>query len=173
MLVYRVASIGKVIDPGNWTSGGHFILWYSNDGDDVLINDPASTKAKRLRNTFALLKKEVRYYWVVKVPKEVISMTNSEVEKLIDQKIKANAGADLSGPDPSSYARDAWFSACMAGVFDGSNPKTSITREQTALVLNRIGAFKQLRCPADADFTKVIAGQFKETLITSANLDDM
>ena len=59
---------------GNWTSGGHYILWYSNDGDDVLINDPNSTKSTRVRNKWSLLKSQVRYYWVVKVPEEVISM---------------------------------------------------------------------------------------------------
>ena len=158
---------------GLWTSSGHFILWYSNDGDDVLINDPASTKAARLRNTFAKLKSEVRYYWVVKVPKEVISMTNSEVEKLISEKISAAAVGGTTGTIPSDYARDGWFSACMKGCFDGSNPKRFITREQVAVVLNRLGVFPQLTCPADADFSKVVAGQFKETLITSANLDDM
>ena len=162
-----------LMGPKHWTSGGHFILWYSNDGDDVLINDPASTRADRLRNTWSLLKKEVRYYWVVKVPEEVVSMTNSEVEKLISEKISAAAIGGTAGTDPSTYARDGWFSACMFGAFDGSNPKRYITREQVAVVLNRVGAFPQLTCPADADFSEVVAGQFKETLITSANLDDM
>ena len=157
---------------GLWTSSGHFILWYSNDGDDVLINDPASTKAARLRNTFAKLKSEVRYYWVVKVPEEVVSMTNSEVTKLINESVSAALSGQL-GTEPSSYARDGWFSACMKGCFDGSNPKKYITREQTAVVLNRLGVFPQLKCPEDADFSQVVPGQFKETLITSANLDDM
>ena len=157
---------------GLWTSSGHFILWYSNDGDDVLINDPASTKAARLRNIFTKLKSEVRYYWVVKVPKEVVSMTNSEVTKLINESVSAALSGQL-GTEPSSYARDGWFSACMKGCFDGSNPKKYITREQTAVVLNRLGVFPQLKCPEDADFSQVVPGQFKETLITSANLDDM
>ena len=73
---------------GNWTSGGHYILWYSNDGDDVLINDPASTKATRARNKFSLLKSEVRFYWIVKVPKEVIRMTNSELKTYVDQAVE-------------------------------------------------------------------------------------
>ena len=158
--------------PGNWTSGGHFCLWYSNDGDDVLLNDPASTKSTRLRNKWSLLKSQARYYWVVKVPKEVISMTNSEVEALINKRI-SEASIGREGTNPSDYARDAWFSACMAGIFDGSNPGKYPTREQVAVVLNRLGEFPQLICPADADFSQVVAGKFKETLITSANLDDM
>lgn len=157
---------------GLWTSSGHFILWYSNDGDDVLINDPASTKAARLRNTFTKLKSEVRYYWVIKVPEEVVSMTNSEVTKLINESVSTALNGQL-GTEPSSYARDGWFSACMKGCFDGSNPKKYITREQTAVVLNRLGVFPQLKCPEDADFSQVVPGHFKETLITSANLDDM
>ena len=158
--------------PGNWTSGGHYCLWYSNDGDDVLINDPASTRANRVRNTWSLLKKQARYYWVIKVPEEVVSMTNSEVTKLINESVSTALNGQL-GTEPSSYARDGWFSACMKGCFDGSNPKKYITREQTAVVLNRLGVFPQLKCPEDADFSQVVPGQFKETLITSANLDDM
>lgn len=158
--------------PGNWTSGGHYCLWYSNDGDDVLINDPASTRANRVRNKWSLLKSQARYYWVVKVPEEVISMTNSEVEKLINQKIAAAAVGGTSGTTPADWAKDAWFSACMAGVFDGSNPLQYPNRQQIAVVLNRLGAFPQLKCPEDADFSKVVPGQFKETLKTSADLNN-
>lgn len=160
-----------LMSKGNWTSGGHYILWYSNDGDDVLINDPNSTKSTRVRNKWSLLKSQVRYYWVVKVPEEVVSMTNSEVESLISQKI--TAAISPTGTVPSNYARDGWFSACMAGCFDGSNPKKLITREQISVVLNRLGVTPQLTCPEDADFSQVVPGKFKTTLITSANLDDM
>lgn len=154
-----------LMGPGNWTRGGHYILWYSNDGDDVLINDPASTKSTRTRNTWSLLKSQVRYYWVIKVPEEVISMTNSEVEKLINSKIDAYFAAK-NGTVPSDYARDGWFSACTAGVFDGSNPKAYPSREQIAVVLNRLGVFPQLTCPENADFSTVVAGKFTETLGT-------
>ena len=147
---------------GNWTTGGHYILWYSNDGDDVLINDPASTKANRVRNKWSLLKSLVRYYWVVKVPKEVISMTNSEVEKLIEEKIAASVAK--SDSIPGDVFKDAWFSACKKGIFDGSRPHGHLTREQAAIVLGRIGLFEIEKCPDNFDFSKVVPGKFSELL---------
>lgn len=141
---------------GNWTRGGHYILWYDNDGDDVLINDPASTKTTRERNKFSLLKSQVRFYWVIKVPQEVISMTNSEVKKLIKQEVAAQAKsvadaaiadyfAKMKKADTSSWAESAWEKAeSKKGtdgktIFDGTNPGANITREQTAVVLDRLG----------------------------------
>lgn len=53
---------------GNWTSGGHYILWYDYDGTNVYINDPASTKAGRLKNTLALLQAQVKHYWICTRP---------------------------------------------------------------------------------------------------------
>ena len=147
---------------GNWTTGGHYILWYSNDGDDVLINDSASTKATRLRNKWSLLKSQVRYYWVVKVPKEVISMTNSEVEKLIEQKI--NASKPKEDTIPGNVFKDAWYSACKNGIFDGSKPHGNLTREQAAIVLGRLGLFEIEKCPENFDFSKVVPGKFNELL---------
>lgn len=146
--------------PGVWTSGGHFILWYSNDADkNVYINDPASTKANRVKNTFEVLKQNARYYWICKVPKEVISMTNSEVKALIKSEVEAKANemipqylASLQGSTPSSWAAQAWYSAAKAGVFDGSNPLMYITREQVATVLMRTGQIKALPVPSDIDW---------------------
>lgn len=53
---------------GNWTSSGHYILWYDYDGTNVYINDPASTKAARLKNTLALLQAQVKHYWICSRP---------------------------------------------------------------------------------------------------------
>lgn len=55
--------------PGNWTSGGHFIVAYGIDSaDNVYINDPASTKASRLKNKFNTFAYQMKYYWIVEVP---------------------------------------------------------------------------------------------------------
>lgn len=145
---------------GNWTRGGHYILWYDNDGDDVLINDPASTAAKRERNKFSLLKSQVRFYWVVKVPKEVISMTNSEVKNLIKTEVASQVQAkaetianeaiadyfrNLKKADTSSYAEEAWKKANEKKddngkpIMDGTMPGMFVTREQIATIMNRLG----------------------------------
>jgi len=145
---------------GNWTSGGHYILWYSNDGDYVLINDPASTKAARVRNTFALLKSQCRKYWVITPPKEVIQVTKSEVAAMIKKEVAAARSAQLNfdvemekwfakvnaNPESDwSVQEGAWKKFCtMIGkngkpIFDGSAPRGYITREQLATILNRMG----------------------------------
>lgn len=129
-----IALMGK----GNWTRGGHYILWYDNDGDDVLINDSASTLARRERNTFKLFTSQSSFYWVVKVPKEVISMTNSEVKKLIAEEVAALTGG-AADDAPSSWAKEYWELAKAIGVTDGTYPKNSMTREQNITILGRLG----------------------------------
>lgn len=134
---------------GNWTTGGHYILWYDNSGSNVLINDPASTKSTREKNTFALLKSQVRFYWVVKVPEEVVSMTNTDVKNLINaeatrianEKINAYFANLINSNEPSNYkeAQDAWKIAKDQKLFDGTMPKMYMTREQFAIIANRIG----------------------------------
>lgn len=53
--------------PGNWTSSGHFILWYGIDKNDVLIRDPNSIKQGRIRNKLSLLQAQVKYYWIIDI----------------------------------------------------------------------------------------------------------
>lgn len=53
---------------GNWTTGGHFILMYNCDGTNVYINDPASTRTTRQKNTFSLLKSQCRQYFCFAKP---------------------------------------------------------------------------------------------------------
>ena len=59
-----IACMGK----GNWTSSGHFILLYKYENGYVYINDPASTSASRIKNTWDLFAKQVKYLWTVDVP---------------------------------------------------------------------------------------------------------
>lgn len=39
----------------------------------------------------------------------------------------------------SSWAAEAWEKAAKAGIFDGTNPRDPLTREQAAVVLDRLG----------------------------------
>jgi len=56
---------------GHWTSVGHFILLYKYENGYIYINDPASTKSDRIRNTWDLFAKQVKYMWVVEVHKNI------------------------------------------------------------------------------------------------------
>lgn len=49
--------------PGVWTSGGHFILMYYCDGNNVYVNDPGSTAEQKQKNLFTTLKNQCRQYF--------------------------------------------------------------------------------------------------------------
>lgn len=59
-----IACMGK----GNWTTSGHFILLYGYKSGYVYINDPASTKSTRVKNTWSLFAKQVKYLWTITIP---------------------------------------------------------------------------------------------------------
>lgn len=44
-----------------------------------------------------------------------------------------------TGKAPSDWAADAWAAAVEAGLFDGTNPRAPLTREQFAVVLQKLG----------------------------------
>lgn len=109
---------------GNWTSSGHFVLWWGLDGDEVLINDPASTKAARTRAALSLLQDEVKYYFVCQTPE--VKKEETTVEK----------------STPSSWAEEAAEWAQEEGLIKGDENgdckwQDSLTREQFAVILKR------------------------------------
>ena len=57
---YLIACMGR----GLWTSSGHFVVVWWEDGQ-VYINDPASTAPARLRGDPAVFRAQVKYYWAV------------------------------------------------------------------------------------------------------------
>ena len=64
---WLIACMGK----GNWTSSGHYVVAYGYENGYVYINDPASTKKSRAKNTWELFKSQVKYYWSVEVPEDI------------------------------------------------------------------------------------------------------
>lgn len=90
-----IACMGK----GNWTSSGHFILLYGYENGYVYINDPASTKAARVKNTWALFARQVKYMWTVPVP---------DVHK--------NPGSSSSAAAPSSDSSTGGSSAGASSI---------------------------------------------------------
>lgn len=65
-------------------------------------------------------------------------MTQEQLEAVL----KAREGA-LSARTVSDWAKEAWEKAKTAGIFDGTAPGAPLTREQAALVLERLGLLKE------------------------------
>ena len=144
-----IACMGK----GLWTSSGHYVLVWGFDGDRVLINDPASTRAERVRGDWSLFRKQVKYYWIVRRPaeragKEEADMTEKEVRAIIDGlsdeaacRIFEKAMRRLSSvPEPDwSRTEGGWRKAAAAGLTDGSTPERPARRDEVAAMLSRLG----------------------------------
>ena len=47
------------------------------------------------------------------------------------------------GRKASLWAVEAWEKAVRAGVFDGARPRSPLSREQAALVLDRLGLLEK------------------------------
>ena len=78
-----IACMGK----GNWTNAGHFILLYQYENGYVYINDPASVASARVKNTWELFAKQVKYLWVVNVPESFKKPTNTSSSALMTGKV--------------------------------------------------------------------------------------
>lgn len=71
---WLIACMGK----GNWTSGGHFILVYGYEDGYVYINDPYSKSTKRIKNTWDLFAKQIKYLWAITVPESFKEQDNNK-----------------------------------------------------------------------------------------------
>lgn len=100
-----IACMGK----GNWTSSGHFILLYGYENGYVYINDPASPKAARVKNTWALFARQVKYMWTVPVPdahKNPGSSSSAAAPSSDSSTGGSSAGASSTGAsDVAGYSR--------------------------------------------------------------------
>lgn len=130
---YLIACMGK----GLWTSSGHYIVVWWEDGK-VRINDPASTKSARLNGDLATFKSQVKYYWAVDArehnnakEEEEDDMTEAEVKKIVEEILTAKNQAGTAS------LADEWAEAKKAGITDGSRPCGYATREQVAAMIVR------------------------------------
>ncbi len=146
---YLIALMKK----GTWTGGGHFVVvWWADD--KIRINDPASTRDKRLNGDPATFRNEAAYYWVVDA-REYNNGTIKQEDEDMDQekfnKMFATAmqqyRQELRDNDSGEWSRAARQFAIDQGIFAGSGTvpdgtpnfmwEDFLTREQCAQVLYR------------------------------------
>lgn len=87
---YVIALMGK----GNWTSSGHYVLWYGIDGNYVLINDPNSTKANRVKGYYPTFISQVKHYFICHKPN--LSNPNYTTKYQVKSEVNVRAGAGTS-----------------------------------------------------------------------------
>ena len=83
-------------------------------------------------------------------------MTNTELMAAIDSAVESKISSILNGEGnvPSDWAKQFWYSACKAGLMDGTRPKGYTTREQIATILTTSGHCPKLDVPTGFDFSK-------------------
>ncbi len=67
-------------------------------------------------------------------PKEEKPMTDKEFTAYLNRYLAAKGTQQ-----PHDYAKDAWQAATDAGIVDGTKPQSPLTREQLAVILQRLG----------------------------------
>lgn len=68
------------------------------------------------------------------IEEEIKAMTDKEFAQYIDRYLAAKANQQ-----PHPYAAEAWSKAKAAGIVDGAKPQCPLTREQLAVILQRLG----------------------------------
>lgn len=99
-----IACMGK----GNWTTSGHYILWYGVSGLNALINDPYSTRTAQTNASIALLQSQVKYYWIVEVPQLYMTEAKTLVTE-IQKKITISDTEKLAFQLNVRYNGSCWW----------------------------------------------------------------
>ena len=138
---YGIACMGK----GLWTSSGHFVVVWWEDGK-VRINDPASTKDARLNGDLSTFKSQVKYYFLVDARKfNEEDEEDMDISKLTDDQIMqlfTRMSNVLGKLPPSDWSRDAREWAEAEGLIHGDENgdkqyQNFVTREQMCTFLKR------------------------------------
>lgn len=138
-----IACMGK----GTWTSSGHYVLVWKIDGNTIYINDPASTKAHRVRGDYSVFKRQVKYYWVITRPEHLKEDEDMDIEKLLNEMTeeqayrlmqKANRHAGKL-PEPEWSVKEGyWQDAKEAGITDGLRPEAPVKRCEVVTMIGRV-----------------------------------
>ena len=126
---YIIACMGK----GVWTSSGHFVVVWWADGK-MYINDPASTKTKRVRGDVATFRRQVKYYWAIDAreynKEDDEDMTQEQFDKMMEDYL-----ARQRDKQPVQlWMREGIEKAKAAGVSDGSAPLALCTRAEAMIM---------------------------------------
>jgi hypothetical protein len=130
---YIIACMGK----GNWTSSGHFVVVWWEDGK-VRINDPASTKDARVNGDISTFRSQVKYYWAVGARSYNGTVTTAETEESEEDDMTYYEKLD----DVPSWYKDAIQKLVNDGTLKGDgNGKINVSEDlcRVLTILDRKG----------------------------------
>lgn len=107
---YLIALMGK----GLWTSSGHFVVVWWEDGK-VHINDPASTNPARLTGDLATFKSQVKYYWWIDARKY---NSNGAASQPATTPANSQPAASGSIPERTATGTAKAFDKSLAGTYN-------------------------------------------------------
>lgn len=81
--------------PGNWTSGGHYVLVFLLNDNKVYINDPASKATIRTVSSWNKFKNEVKYYFHVYVPELTVKTKKNPLGMYAEKSLKSKRLAKI------------------------------------------------------------------------------
>jgi hypothetical protein len=140
---YLIACMGK----GNWTSSGHFVVAWWEDGK-VRINDPASTKDSRVNGDLVTFKSQVKYYFTVDareyngVKPESQKGENEDMDVNRFKELWQEMRKELQDNDSSAWSQEAREWAVQSGIVQGGGSdnymwEDVLNREQMVVLLYR------------------------------------
>lgn len=111
--------------PGNWTSGGHYVLVYAISDTKVYINDPASLAVGRTISTWSKLSNEVKYYFRVSVPEYKVATKANPLGIYKEKSLKSQRTAKVKKGSKMKLIKlgDDTFNAYTDGVHRGYSRK--------------------------------------------------
>lgn len=120
---YLIALMKK----GTWTSGGHFVVVWWEDGK-VRINDPASTKDARVNGNINTFRNECAYYWVVDAreynKEEKEDMTKDETIQIAKEVVSKSNPTYADVKDVPSYWQPDIQELLDLGIINGGTDKS-------------------------------------------------
>jgi hypothetical protein len=139
---YMIACMGK----GNWTSSGHFIVVWWQDGK-VRINDPASTKEIRLNGDISTFRSQVKYYFSIDAreyngTKPVQKGDDEDVDVNRFKELWQEMRKELQDNDSSAWSQEPREWAIQNGIVQGGGNdnymwQDVLDREQMVTLLYR------------------------------------
>lgn len=126
---------------GVFSNAGHYIVARGLDsGGNIILWDPGNYSGKYRRAGREEV--TVRQNDLLAAPALVDSdAANRSPRYYLFAKEEKEAGQD--GESPSAWAAEAWQMVTQAGILDGTGPQQPLTREQLAVVLQRLGLLKK------------------------------